>query len=711
MKTPRKPTTRLKKQFSSALLQLFKSDDYKPMSKKEVVRRFSVEDDHFPLFDEVLKEFIDKKIILFKRGRYEYPTKKKKIPAIIGKISIHNKGFGFVNVIEPKEFGPDIFIAPPFIHGAVEGDTVEVKLIEKKTPSPKGPEGEILKVIKRRQNRLVGTVYKVLPKKGALAIAAALGSSKIVLVKKSTERKFVVGDRLLLGVDKWPKERGEDIECKFLSYLGSINDPSIDHVVAAREYDIPTHFSSKVKKEAKSFGTTVKPKEIKNRKNYTKLETITIDPKTAKDYDDALSLEIDKEGRFHLYVHIADVSHYVRPDSELDKEALIRGNTTYFPGFAFPMIPEELSNELCSLKEGVLRLTVTVRMIFDKEGLLLEHHFEKSAIKSQKRFSYEEAKEVLDHKRPSKYYDILKRLEKLYYFLKKHKYERGSVDLSTDDTILKVDSNGTPTSVEVVQYDITHKIIEECMLKANELVAKELRERGTPAIFRVHEKPDRENLREFYRYARSLHFALPEEPSMEDIQQIFTEIEGSSVQKRLTTSYIRSMKLALYSDDPIGHYGLALTDYTHFTSPIRRYIDLIVHRQLFDPDYRPDVKFIATNCSETERKSFKAEMSVSNLKKLRYLKTLYEARPRDEYAATLTKIKQQGVFFDLDFLGFEGFIHISSFHREFFHYFEETSIFVGEESNQKLYVGMPIKIKIDEIDLIFQECRWKIVSY
>lgn len=711
MKTTRKPSIKLKNQFSNALLQLFKSKDYETMSKKELINRFSVENEFISLFEEVLKEFIDKKIILFKRGRYEFPNKKKKILPIIGKISIHNKGFGFVSVIEPKEFGPDIFIAPPFIHGAVEGDTVEVKVIEKKKPSLKGPEGEIVKVVKRRQNRLVGTIYKTLPKQQALAFAPSLGSSKIVLVKKSIKKKYIIGDRLLLSVDKWPKERGQDIECKFLSYLGSINDPTIDHIVAATEYDIPTHFSSKVKKEAKTFGKTVKRQEIKNRKDYTKLETITIDPKTAKDYDDALSLEIDKQGRFHLYVHIADVSHYVTPNSELDKEALRRGNTTYFPGFAFPMIPEELSNELCSLKERVLRLTVTVRMVFNKEGVLLEHHFEKSAIKSQKRFTYEEAKEVLDHNLKSKHYDILKRLEKLYYFLKKHKYERGSVDLSTDDTILKVNDQGIAIGVELIKYDITHKIIEECMLKANELVARELRSKAVPTVFRVHEKPEKENLQEFYRYARSLHFALPEDPTMEDIQQIFTEIEGSPVQKRLTTSYIRSMKLAMYSDDPIGHFGLALTDYTHFTSPIRRYIDLIVHRQLFDPEYRPDVKSIATNCSETERKSFKAEISVSTLKKLRYLKSLYEANPKDDYAATLTKIKPQGVFFDLDFLGFEGFIHISNFHREFFHYFEESSTFVGEETRQKLYVGMSIKIKIDEVDLIFQECRWKIVSY
>lgn len=701
----------MKKNLSNALLELCKSDDYKPMSKKELINRLSVQNEELSIFNDVLQEFVKKEVISFKRGRYDCKRQKKKKQAIVGKISVHNKGFGFVTVTEPKDFTSDVFIPPPFIHGAVDGDTVEVRVIEKRPPSSKGPEGEVVKVVKRRQNRLVGTVYKTLPKGKALAFVPLLGASKAVVVKKSTQWKYQVGDRLLLSVQKWPEDKREDLECKCLSHLGTINDPSIDHIVAATEYDILTTFSNDAKKEAKAFGKVVKHQDFKNRKDYTELETFTIDPKTAKDYDDALSLEIDTKGHYHLYVHIADVSHYVQPGSMLDEEALQRGNSTYFPKFCFPMLPEELSNELCSLKEGVPRLTVTVYAHFDAEGELLEHRFEKSVIKSAKRFTYEEAKEVLDQKLPSKHYETLKKFEKFYHILKKQKYQRGAVDLSTDETVLNIDSQGMPTGVEIVHYDITHKIIEECMLKANELVARELRKRLSPTIYRVHEKPDQENLSEFYRFAGSLHFKLPEEPTIEDIQKLFAEAEGSPLQKRLTTQYIRSMKLAVYSDDPIGHFGLALTDYTHFTSPIRRYVDLVVHRQLFDPSYRPHAKFIATSASETERKSFKAEMSVLSLKKLRYLKKLYQEDPLREYPATVTKVKPNGFFFDLDIMSFEGFVHISSLQEEFFHYSEESSTFEGEDTGEKLYVGMPIQIRIEDVNLIFQDCRWKVTKH
>jgi len=696
------------KKLATDLIELFQSPDYKAMSKKELAHRLCVEKEEL---DEVLNPMLEREFIFFKRGRYETAAKKKKKEKIIGKISVHSKGFGFVTVVEPKNFGSDVFIPPPFILGAVEGDTVEIKLHEKDPPSAKGPEGEVIKIVKRRQNRLVGTIYKILPKKHALVYVPLLGTSKTVIVKKSPSRKYAVGDRLLLGVVKWPKDKHSDLECKFVSHLGTIFDPEIDHQVAAIEFDIPTNFSEKTKKEAKAFGKAIKNQDYKNRKDYTKLETFTIDPKTAKDYDDALSLVIDEEGRIHLYVHVADVSHYVEEGSMLDEEAVLRGNTTYFPGHAFPMLPEELSNELCSLKEGVARLTATVHMIFNKSGELQHHSFEKGVIKSAKRFTYEEAKEVLDQKIPSKHYKTLKNLENLYHLLKKHKLERGCVDLSTDENVLKIDSHGVPTDVYVVQYDITHKIIEECMLKANELVAKELRKRLSPAIYRVHEKPDSENLAEFYRFANSLHLKLPEEPTIADIQKLFQEVEGTNLQKRLTTQYIRSMKLAAYSDEPIGHFGLALTDYTHFTSPIRRYVDLIVHRQLFDPSYRPHVKFIATNCSETERRSFKAENSVLNLKKLRYLKKLQESKSYEEFDATITKVRANGLIFDLNFLSFEGFIHIASLEKEYFHYSDRAACFVGENSKKKLYVGMAIKVKIEYVDLLFQECRWKIVEY
>lgn len=709
MKKQRPTSRKFKNQLRSQLSSFIHGEDYRAKSHKEFIQALSLSPDLVPVLDNVLDEFSKKKILKVKRGRYYLNESKKKVESLQGQISVHAKGFAFVSI--PNKKIDDVFIPPPFVRDAFDGDTVEIKLLEKKKVSSKGPEGEVVKVIKRNSSRAVGTIYKLLPKQNALAYVAVFGREKPVLVKKAIGQKFKLGDRLLLKVQKWPKKRGEDIVCKFLSYLGHISEPNIDHIIAATEFGIPHHFSNKVKKDAKAFGKVVRHQDEKGRKNFAKLETFTIDPKTAKDYDDALSVTQDENGKYHLYVHIADVSHYVLPGTALDKEAFERGNSTYFPRNCFPMLPEELSNELCSLKEGVKRLAVTVCMHFDTDGELIDHTFHKSVIKSDKRFTYEEAKEVLDGKKRSKHLDALKRLVSLFHLLKKQKMARGTVDLAVDETVLIIDHNGMPTGVETVHYDITHQVIEECMLKANELVARELRNREFPSIFRTHEEPDKDNLSDFYEYARSLGFTLPPAPEMADVQKLFLEARGTPHEKQLTTSYIRSMKLATYSPSPAPHFGLALEDYTHFTSPIRRYVDLIVHRQLFDPAYAPNTAKIAKHTSETERKSFKGEMSVLTLKKLRYLKKIINENPREEFNVTVTKVKPFGIFFDIDFLGFEGFSHVSELGNEYFHYQDTPPSFIGDGTRARIFVGKSLKVALKNVDLIFQECDWKILEY
>ncbi|MBI2812248.1 MAG: RNB domain-containing ribonuclease, partial [Candidatus Melainabacteria bacterium] len=406
-------------------------------------------------------------------------------------------------------------------------------------------------------------------------------------------------------------------------------------------------------------------------------------------------------------VHIADVAHYVTADSPLDKEAVLRCNSTYFPGACVPMLPEELSNELCSLKPDVVRLTVSVLMDFDKNGTLLKHEVVRSYIKSQKRFTYFEAKDVLDGKTKSPHAKTLKLMVELCLLLKKKRYERGSIDFALPEIVLVLDEKGEPQGMKRIEYDITHQLVEEFMLKANETVALELHKRGKELIYRVHEEPQEENFEDFLKFARTLGFKVPVKPNNADLQALFEEARKTPSFSQLSVAFIRSMRLAQYSPDNVGHFGLALEHYCHFTSPIRRYSDLIIERLLFDEEPKDiSLEKIAQRCSEQERVSFRAEMSVKTLKKLRLLNRYFQEDPAREYNAVITKIKPFGLFFELQDLMLEGFLHISELENDYFVYDEARNLLYGRSSGKVHRMGEPVVVRLTRVDLIQLESGW-----
>jgi ribonuclease R len=341
---------------------------------------------------------------------------------------------------------------------------------------------------------------------------------------------------------------------------------------------------------------------------------------------------------------------------------------------------------------------------------LIRYKFVKAIIKSRKRFTYESAKEVLDEKLESPLLPDLKLLVELALILKKQRKERGSVELSMPEIRLKLDKKGNPTGYTRIDYDITHQMVEEFMLKANELVAKELIERGKDGIFRIHEEPNEESMKEFYSYARLMGFKVPAEPKDSDLVELFEMAQKSPLLEQLAIRFIRSMKLAVYSEKNVGHYGLALENYTHFTSPIRRYSDLVVHRLIFDEKYEPDLKLISLWCTEQERKSFKAEMSLIKLKKLRYLENITQNKNDKIFSVHVTNVKSMGIFFDLDFIGFEGFIHVSNLGREYYHYDDKKRLFKGDSSGKTFHIGKPIQVMLESIDLVLGECSWTLLN-
>ncbi len=696
----------LYKNISKSLLEFLSGRKYIPLSGAQLIKRLAIAKEHQPLFKEILENLTEEGVLECKSRKYG--LKKLQAHLVKGTIRIHVRGFGFVQPLDTSECEQDIFIPKHLTENAIDGDEVEVE-INPDSNSPKGPEGRVIKILKRGRTHMGGIIQKISPEGALLVYCPLLGTSKHAVVDKASTA-HEIGERVILKILKWGNEESPT-QGEISQVLGSIHDPSIDHTAAIEEYDLNSTFPKTVLQQTKKYGSEVTPQDLKGRKDLTPLEIVTIDPETAKDFDDALSLTQDKNGHYHLGVHIADVAHYVPADSPLDVEAFARSNSTYFPGFCLPMLPHELSDQLCSLRPDVIRLTASVLMEFDKNGTLLNTSIVRSFIKSQKRFSYEEAKEVLDGKKESPHAALLQRMVDLCLLLKKKRHERGSIDFALPDLVIVVNEKGVPTGTKWVEYDITHQLVEEYMLKANEVVAKHLSDAGNGLLFRIHENPDQENLQEFYNLAATLGFSLPKEPTQKDLQKLFESAKETPFIQQLSVGFIRSMKLAYYSADNVGHFGLALEYYCHFTSPIRRYTDLIIQRLLFkEIEGDIDLKAIAKKCSEQERLSFRAETSVKNLKKLRLLSIWMGQDPEKAYEAIITRVKPFGLSFELPALMIEGFVHISELGDDYFVYNQEQSVLVGRFGGTTHRLGGKLSVRPVAIDFILLESKWELVG-
>lgn len=704
---PRRPSSKaggklakLTQNLTRTLLQYISGKRYEPLSLEKLALALGIPPVHRQLFESIAQELIQSGQLVLKHGLIALAGTESAVAT--GTISAHPKGFGFVKTGE----GPDIFIPKHQMNGAVDGDLVEVQIAD--VVSPKGPEGSVFAVLKRSRTHLAGTVVAV-SGRHYTAYSPLLGKEKPLMIH-SPDLVLREGDRIICKISTWDGE-GDRVEGSLSRRIGHISDPSIDIDAAIEEFNLPDGFSREAIEEAEQYGKKVSSSELRNRLDLTDRECVTIDPDTAKDFDDAITLTKDERGHFHLGVHIADVAHYVKPGSHLDREAFLRCNSTYFPGRCVPMLPEQLSNELCSLKPKVIRLTLSVLAEFDPQGNLVDFKTARTAIKSRKRFTYKEAMAVLEKKQRSSHAPLLERMVELCLLLKKKRFERGSIDFSVAEDVVIVDERGMPQRIERVEYDITHQMIEEFMLKANELVAIALAQQGKELIYRVHEEPAPESFQEFYAFARSLGFSLPPQPTQRDIQTLFRQAHTSPLLPQLTVAFIRSMKLAQYSPENLGHYGLALEHYCHFTSPIRRYTDLIIERLLTDElPPKTDLQQIATACSEKERLSFKAESSVLNLKKLRLALQRFEEEPSRIYTALVTRVKPFALFFEVPDFDLESSLHISQLGSDYFEYNPKTQTMRGNRTGKLYIAGQPLKVELQRIDLILQEAHWVLRS-
>src|SRR5438132_555060 len=569
------------------VLALLRAPDYRPRDRNEIARELGLKGRERASVRKTLRELENGgEIVRIRKNRYVLPSE---ADLVTGKLSIHQAGYGFL--VPEKAGEPDVFIAAENTGTAMTGDRVVARISRDVPPrratvragkafKPRS-EGRVIRILERARDTIVGTLqhsrnfYYVVPDDPRLVHDVYVQVPPREKLPKVPTR----GDKVVVRLEAW-ESRHVNPEGEIIEVLGAATAPGIDMLSIVRKYDLPTAFPKSVIDEANRIPQSVEQRMVDGREDLRDQFIVTIDPDDARDFDDAIDVEkIDNEG-WRLGVHIADVSAYVTPDSALDREARRRGNSVYLPDRVMPMLPERLSNGVCSLNPDVDRLTHSVLIEFDKNGRAKKAGFARSVIRSAKRLTYKEAYAILQAKRNG---ELIRRLHtgwELASLLRRKRFEQGSLDLDFPEVKVHLDADGKPTRLQRVENDQSHQLIEEFMLAANEAVARELRHRSIATIYRVHEDPDPEKLGEYREFILSFGYKVGDLSHRKEVQRFLASIKGKPEEQALKIGLLKSLKRARYAAQPLGHYGLAKANYLHFTSPIRRYADLVVHRTL-----------------------------------------------------------------------------------------------------------------------------------
>ena len=566
------------------LLEYMHEPDYRPMTAEQLARELKV--DRTAKFMALLHRLEKKgQIVVTRKGRYALPDQ---VHYITGRLQGHPRGFGFVlpevsgdkPASEPVR---DIYIRPEDLNGAMHQDRVQVRV--RGTTEKGHPEGEIIRILERGSRRLVGTYQR----HGRLGIVVP-DEARInwdVYVSREDAGMARSGDKVVVELTRWPEQR-RNPEGRVVEVLGAKGSPGVDVLSIIRKYDLPEEFPKKVLREVQWVPTTVRPEDLEGRYDLRHLSIVTIDGADAKDLDDAVSIEILPNGHYLLGVHIADVAYYVRSGSPVDVEAMHRGTSVYLVDRVIPMLPPELSNGICSLNPQVDRLTLSVFMELDETGERTAYSIFPSVIRTVERMTYTAVRQILVDKDPAmleRYHNLVedfRRMEQLAKILRERRVDRGALDFDLPECKVGLDDDGRPIDLYRYPRSIADEIIEEFMLAANETVAWHLHIQELPGMYRVHEEPESDKLEEMNRSLQALGYTLPRLGKIHTrvFQQLLKRVEGRREERVINTLLLRSMRHARYDPTPLGHFGLAVKYYTHFTSPIRRYPDLIVHRIL-----------------------------------------------------------------------------------------------------------------------------------
>jgi ribonuclease R len=521
-----------------------------------------------------------------------------------------------------------------------------------------------------------------------------------------------IGDKVVVELREW-ESRHTNPEGEVVEVLGAPDAEGVDMLSVLRQYDLPLHFPKPVLHEAHAIGTTVHVRDGAGRVDCRRHRVITIDPDDAKDFDDAICLERVSPEQWRLWVHIADVSHYVKPGTALDTEACKRGNSTYLVDRVIPMLPEALSNELCSLKPEVDRLTKCVEFLVSNDGRVLNTKFYSAVIRSQRRFNYGEVLEILQRKPTSDPIEqMLHQAHELAQRIRRLRFKAGSLDLDFPETKIRLDERGNILRIEKTVNDVSHQLIEECMLLANEAVAARLISQHTPAIYRVHEEPDERRLQEYRQEVLSQNVPCGNLRQTTEVQKLLNRLGTLPIGPALKIGFLKSLMRARYAVEPLGHYGLAKAKYTHFTSPIRRYADLVVHRALFDKNSpgTSALKETAEHISVTERNSADAERDSKDVKLFAFLKAQLASGHPERYPALVTDVRNFGFFVDVSGLAMSGLVPLSTIEDDFFVFDAARNNLVGRRTRRVIRLGDQVTVSVAKVDSFKKQVDFRLAE-
>lgn len=696
------------------ILKFMHDQTYKPLTAHELSEALN-ENDYDKFFKLLTKLVQEGEIILTRKQKYGLPEMMNLLP---GKMQGHQKGFFFF-IPEDKE-RKDVFIGPANTLGAMHNDRVLVRLHP--TTANKKEEGEVVRIVERANARIVGTFED--NKNFGFVTPDDKRIARDIFIPKGFTKKAENKDKVVVEITLWPEGR-RNPEGKVVEIFGKVGTPGTDILSIIKKFNLPESFPAKIIKEAINVAK-INPEDYQGRKDLRHLPMVTIDGEDARDLDDAVTLETLANGNYLLGVHIADVGQYVKEGSELDKEALNRATSVYFVDRVIPMLPPELSNDICSLNAGVDRLAMTAMMEIDAQGTIVNHEILQSVILVKERMTYTNVKKIIVDKDPellvryADYVAIFEEMEKLCYILRNKRLRRGAIDFDFPESKVKLDEEGKAKEIVKVERTIAEQIIEEFMIAANETVAEHFYWLEAPFIYRVHEKPSPEKLMELNEFLNRMGYHI--KASGDDIQprafqEVVDKVTGRPEEKVVSTVLLRSMKHARYDADPLGHFGLASEYYSHFTSPIRRYPDLAIHRVIKryltegTPQERLRKKMFlkmeqyAKQSSERERVAEEAERESVDLKKVEYMMR----HLGESFEGIISGVQQFGFFVELDNT-VEGLVHVSTLTDDYYEYHDKQLMLLGKNTAKKFTIGDRVMVSVVRVNVELRQIDFELTA-
>lgn len=686
---------------------------YVPMKLKELAMLLQVPKDQRDELKAVMDSLeAEGKVHVTQKGKYI----KGEAKHLRGIFQANARGFGFVTVEGEPE---DIFIGEEDMGGAMQGDEVEVAIT--KAPEGRRREGKILKIVNRGTQKLVG--YYQSRKNFGFVVPDNERILQDIFVPAEQSKGAVTGHKVVVELTSYGGERKKP-EGRIVEILGHANDPGVDILSIVKAYDLPIEFPEKVLNQAERVAKPVTGADMAGRKDVRDWQTVTIDGEDAKDLDDAITLT--KEGdNYILGVHIADVTNYVQENSALDREALKRGTSVYLADRVIPMLPHVLSNGMCSLNAGEDRLALSCIMTVDSKGNVIDHQIAETVVNVDERMSYTSVKKILeehDEEECRRYQTLIPMFElmkELSEILRNRRHKRGAIDFDFPESKIVLDEDGTPLEIKAYDRNVATKIIEDFMLLANETVAEEYFWQEIPFVYRVHEAPDEEKMKKLITFIQNfgytMHVPKGQEIRPKEVQKLLDKIEGSQEEAMISRLTLRSMKQAKYSPDNDGHFGLATKYYTHFTSPIRRYPDLQIHRIIKDnlrgrmtesrrDHYAKILTEVTMQASSLERRADEAERETVKLKKVQYMKKFYG----EEFEGVISGITKWGLYVELPNT-VEGLVHVANMMDDHYDYDETHFQMVGTHTGKRYELGQKVKVRVTGCDTIARTIDFELV--